>query len=111
MIAYSSLGRGLFSGRVKSGETEKAAAVMDSFAMKGYADPDNFERLRRCEELARKYDRSVPQIALAWLFGQKLNTFAVIGTGRPERMRENLEALAIRLTEDELLYLDLQGRG
>ncbi len=111
VIAYSSLGRGLFSGRVKSGETEKAAAVMDSFAMKGYADPDNFERLRRCEELARKYDRSVPQIALAWLFGQKLNTFAVIGTGRPERMRENLEALAIRLTEDELLYLDLQGRG
>ncbi len=108
VIAYSSLGRGLFSGRVKSGKPEAASEVMDEFAMKGYACPDNFERLRRCEEVAGKLGLGVPQIAMAWLFRQKLNAFAVVSTGKPERMLENIEALHLELDEKTLRYLDLQ---
>ncbi|MBQ9009703.1 MAG: aldo/keto reductase, partial [Clostridia bacterium] len=37
IIAYSSLGRGLFSGRVKGNDLEDAARAMDEFAVKGYA--------------------------------------------------------------------------
>ena len=108
VIADSSLGRGLFSGRVKSGKPEAASEVMDEFAMKGYACPDNFERLRRCEEVAGKLGLGVPQIAMAWLFRQKLNAFAVVSTGKPERMLENIEALHLVLDEKTLRYLDLQ---
>ena len=108
VIAYSSLGRGLFSGKVKSSEPEHADIAMDEFALKGYAYPDNFERLRRCEILAAKKGCSVPQIAMAWLFGQKVNTFAVVSTTKPERMRENIAALDIALTQEELAYLDLR---
>ena len=43
VIAYSSLGHGLFSGRVKSSEPEKAKEVMDGTAMKGSGCPENFE--------------------------------------------------------------------
>ena len=76
--------------------------------MKGYAYPENFERLRRCEELAREKGASVPQIAMAWIYRQKLNTFAVVSTSSAERMRENIEALHIVLSEDEIRYLDLR---
>lgn len=108
VIAYSSLGRGLFSGKVKSSEPERAGEAMDEFALKGYAYPDNFKRLYRCEELAKEKGCSVPQIAMAWLFGQKVNTFAVVSTTKPERMKENIAALDIILTQAELDYLDLK---
>ena len=108
VVAYSSLARGLFSGKVKGDAAESAAQVLDSVAMKGYGYPENFERLRRCEELAAEKGCSVPQIAMAWMYNQDINTFAVVSTGSPSRMQENIDALHINLTEDEVLYLDLK---
>ncbi|MCM1123053.1 MAG: aldo/keto reductase [Eubacterium sp.] len=109
VIAYSSLGRGLFSGRVKGDDTESAAEILDSVAMKGYACEENFERLRRCEELAERKQCSVAQIAMAWIYGQPLNTFAVVSTSSPKRMKQNIEALHLNLTEEECRYLNLQS--
>lgn len=108
VIAYSSLGRGLFSGRVKSKEIDKAGEAMDAVAMKGYGCPENFERLRRCEELAATKGCTVPQIAMAWIFKQNINTFAVVSTSKASRMQENIDALHIELSADEVLYLDLR---
>ena len=109
VIAYSSLGRGLFSGRVKSSAPERASEVMDAPAMAGYACPEKFLRLRRSEELAKKKGCSVAQIAMAWIYRQELNTFAVVSTQSAERMKENAEALEISLSKEELQYLDLQA--
>lgn len=108
VIAYSSLGRGLFSGKVKGSEPEKAGEILDQTAMKGYASPDNFERLRRCERLAAEKGCTVPQIAMAWVYCQKMNTFAVVSTSNPKRMEENIAALSIQLSEVEMQYLDLE---
>ena len=110
VIAYSSLGRGLFSGKLKSAEADHADRVLDEFAMKGYAYPRNFERLRRCEEMAAEKGCSVSQLAMAWIFRQELNTFAVVSTSKPQRMQENIEAMEIELTAEECRYLDLQER-
>jgi aryl-alcohol dehydrogenase-like predicted oxidoreductase len=109
VVAYSSLGRGLFSGRVKGTEPENASKYMDEYAMKGYGYPENFERLRRCEELAAKKHCSVPQIAMAWIFRQKLNTLAVVSTAKASRMQENIDALHIELSKEESSYLDLKN--
>lgn len=108
IIAYSSLGRGLFSGRIEEADEEHAKLVMDEFAMLGYGHPRNYERLHRCMEVADSRGVTVPQVALAWIFAQPLNTFAVVSAGLPERMESNMEALDIRLTEAEVKYLDLQ---
>ena len=59
-------------------------------------------------ELARKYHCTVPQIAMAWIYRQPLNCFAVVSTTKPERMQENIQAMELPLTEDEVLYLDLR---
>lgn len=106
VIAYSSLGRGLFSGRVKGNEPEKAGQIMDPVAMKGYACPANFERLRRCEQLAAEKKCSVAQIAMAWIHKQNINTFAVVSTSKASRMKENIAALHIELSEEEANYLN-----
>ena len=108
VFAYSSLGRGLLSGKVKSGDAKNAASVLDTFAMKGYGCEDNFTRLARCEELAEKKGCSVAQIAMAWLYCQPLNTFAIVTMSSPTRIRENIAALSLKLTEAECRYLDLE---
>lgn len=108
VIAYSSLGRGLFSGKIKSSDIEKAGDFMDAFALKGYAYPENFQRLKRCEEIASKKNVTVPQIAMAWIFHQNINILAVVSTSKSMRMQENIDAMDIELTRDEIMYLDLE---
>lgn len=108
VIAYASLAHGLFSGKVKSSEPKKAGKILDEFAMKGYVCPENFERLRRCEELAAKKNCTVSQIAMSWIFKQDLDTLAVVGTSKALRMQENIDAMHIKLSEEEAAYLDLR---
>lgn len=108
VIAYSSLAHGFFSGRLKSSCPEEARKLLSKEAVKGYVCLENFERLRRCERLAEKKKCTVPQIAMAWIYGQQLNTFAVVSSSSAARMKENIQALEIRLTEEELRRLDLE---
>lgn len=107
VVAYSALGRGLLSGKMKSGDAENAGKFLDSFAMKGYGYVENYERLKRCEELALDKNATVSQIALSWMFRQKMNMFAVISTSNQSRMKENIKAFDIELTEKECDYLNL----
>jgi len=46
------------------------------------------------------------QIALAWLLAQKPWIVPIPGTRKLERLDENLEALAVRFTTEELLEID-----
>lgn len=106
VIAYSSLARGLFSGRLKSTEPDKAPLFLDEGAQKGYAYPVNFAKLGRCEELAAARGCTVSQIAFSWLFRQGLNVMPVVSCGSPERMQSNMDAIEIALSEDEIAYLN-----
>lgn len=106
LLAYSSLGRGLFSGKAHT--QEELLASMDKSARLGYACAENFERVRRCELLAKEKDATVAQIALAWLFCCGLNTFAVTGTSSAERMKENIAAFSLKLTQEECNFLNLE---
>ncbi len=108
VIAYSSLGRGFFSGRVQSSRPESAREVLDSFAQIGYISDDNFRRLARAEELAAEKGVKVPQIAMAWIMNQPLDVYAVVGSSNPERMKSNIEASELKLTEAECRWLDLE---
>lgn len=106
VIAFSSLGRGLLTGKVKSNELDNISENMDANARKGYAYPINFRRLARCEEIASKKNATVPQIALAYLFNNKMDVYAVVSMSSNQRIIDNLKSLDINLTEEEILYLE-----
>ena len=108
VFAYSSIGRGFFSGRVHSQEPEKVIDVLDEFAVKGYACEDNFVRLKRAEQLAEEKKCSVAQIAMAWIFQQNMNTFAIVGSQKPKNIAGNIAALDVKLTKEEADWLDLR---
>ncbi len=108
VFAYSSLARGLFSGKFLSGETEKMKTVLDEPGMRGYVDEDNLERLHRAEIIAGEKGVPVSRIALAWMLCQPLDVYPVISTASAERMRSNIAAADIALTPDECAWLNLE---
>ncbi|MCP4979102.1 MAG: aldo/keto reductase, partial [Gammaproteobacteria bacterium] len=55
--------------------------------------------------VAARHEASAAQIALAWLLHQP-NTVVIPKSARPERIRENLAALEINLSEQDLDELD-----
>lgn len=108
VFAYATLAHGLFSGKVRSDQLSHVADYLDKFAIRGYCCRDNYERLRRCEQIAGKHRCSVAQVALAWVLAQPLGVFAEVSASTPERFASNLGALDVHLTETELKFLDLQ---
>ena len=110
VFAYSAMCRGFFSGRLDSAHPEKAAEVLDAPAIKGYACEANFERLRRCEILAKEKNLPVSQVALAYIFNQRdLDVYALVASSSRERMKLNIAASEIRLTDAECAWLNLEG--
>lgn len=108
VLCYSSLAMGLFSGKLQASDIKNADKVLNPTAMNGYGCPENFERLKRCELLAQQKNYSVSQLALAWIFHQKLNALAIVSTSKIERVRENIKALSVTLSETECSYLNLE---
>ena len=106
VIAYSSLGRGFFSGKFRSDDPDGARRVLDPYAQKGYLYPENQIRLRRAEELAAKTGETVPEIAMRYVFSSRMNVFAVVSTSRPERLDGSILACGRPLTGKEAAWLE-----
>ena len=110
VLAYSSLGRGFFTGKFKSGDYEGAKKVLDGAAQKGYLHPVNMERLARCEKLAEEQGCTVSDIAMRYIFGSEMKVCAVVSTSSAARMRQNIEASLKPLTKEEIGFLETGER-
>jgi aryl-alcohol dehydrogenase-like predicted oxidoreductase len=109
LLSWSSLARGFFSGKFTRDNLADFADRQSRISIRCYAREDNFLRLDRARELAGKRGSSVAQIALAYVFHQPLNCFAITGSVNPAHLRESVGALDVRLTERELAWLGLRA--
>lgn len=107
VVAFASLGMGMMSGKLKSAEKDHAKAILGSLAVRGYGSEKNYERLRRCEELAEEKGCTVSQIALAWVIQQEIPAFAVVSASGIPRAIENAKAAEVVLNEQEIRYLEM----
>ena len=104
VMAYSSLGRGMLSGRVTRGNYKE---LLDGAALKAYAYDVNFERLDRARKLAADKGVSVPQIALAYILNQTLKVFPIVGAASKKELEETVASVDIALTPQELAWLEI----
>jgi aryl-alcohol dehydrogenase-like predicted oxidoreductase len=109
MLAWSSLARGFFSGKFTRGNLDGFTDAQSLISIRCYAREDNFARLDRARQLAKDKGATVPQIALAYVFRQPLNCFPITGALNAAQFRENVEALEIGLSDEELSWLDLES--
>lgn len=103
VFAYSSLGRGLFSGRITR---DNFKDVADGACQRAYCHEVNFQRLDRAREIARRKGVNVTQIALAYVLNSPMSTFAIVGAESREEIDQCVAAGKIKLSDAELLWLE-----
>ena len=58
------------------------------------------------EPIAKSKGVSIAQVALSWLLHQRVVTSVIIGAKRMDQLEDNLKAIDVQLTPDELSKLD-----
>ncbi len=110
IFAWSSLARGLFSGRVSRRALAADPGLVDEACRTAYVHNVNLARLDRVIEFAEAGGASVPQIALAWVLAQDLPLHAIVGAATGEEVEDLAAAAALTLTDEEQKWLSNGGR-
>ena len=106
-VPYSPLGRGFLTGQIKSYED---LAPDDSRRngprFQGENFQKNLELVKRIKEIAAEKGCTPAQLALAWVLAQGEDIVPIPGTKRRKYLEENVGALEVRLTADDLRRID-----
>ncbi|KAJ2105631.1 hypothetical protein IW146_008142 [Coemansia sp. RSA 922] len=103
LVAYSPLGRGFLSGQIRSYDDLEPTDVRRGhprFQPENFAH--NLELVKAFERVASRRALSTGQVALAWVLAQEKNLVVIPGTRREKYLDENVRALDIILTREEL---------
>jgi aryl-alcohol dehydrogenase-like predicted oxidoreductase len=107
LVAYSPLGRGLLTGRIRSADDLHPA---DWRRRVPRFQSTNLQRnlalLAPAEEMAMARGVTLAPLALAWVLAQGDDVIPLVGMGRPEHVDRNLDALDIDLGPEDLDILD-----
>jgi aryl-alcohol dehydrogenase-like predicted oxidoreductase len=102
-MPWSSQARGFFVEGKAAPDRKDDAELVRCW----YSD-DNFQRLERAKELARKKQVLPINIALAYVLSQPYPTFPLIGPRTLEETRTSWPALGVQLTPEEVAWLNLE---
>jgi aryl-alcohol dehydrogenase-like predicted oxidoreductase len=102
LVAYSPLGRGIFSGTIRSPD-DLEEGDFRKFAPRFSAEnfPKNLQLVDKIKSIADKKGVTASQLTLAWLMAQGDDIFPIPGTTKIDRLQENLDALKIKLSSQE----------
>ncbi|MDH2413711.1 aldo/keto reductase [Nocardioides sp. CER19] len=107
LVPYSPLGRGILTGAITEqtlGEGDsRSSAYFPRFQGDNLAA--NLKLVGRVREIAADKDVTPGQLALAWVLAQGDDVAPIPGTKRVRYLEENVAALDVTLTADELAEL------
>jgi aryl-alcohol dehydrogenase-like predicted oxidoreductase len=107
MVPYSPLGRGFLTGKMDettelgSGDFRSTLPRFSPEARKA-----NMAIVDLLAAIAKRKNATPAQIALAWLLAQKPWIVPIPGTTKLSRLEENIGAVALELTADDLREID-----
>jgi aryl-alcohol dehydrogenase-like predicted oxidoreductase len=102
-VAYSPLGRGFLTGRFRKYEDipeDDYRRYSPRFQSENFRK--NLDLVEKVGEIARRKGVKPGQLALAWVLAQGKDIVPIPGTTIPEHLKENVEALTIKLSEEDL---------
>ena len=106
-VPWSPLGQGFLTGKVDASMSFVSSDIRSRFPrFTPEARKANQPIVDLLSHLAAKKNATPAQIALAWLLAQKPWIVPIPGTRKLERLDENLGAVAIELTSDDLREID-----
>ena len=102
-VAYSPLGRGFLTGQFTRPEDfpeDDYRRFSPRFQRENFQK--NLDLVRRVEDIAREKNCKPAQLALAWVLAQDKNIVPIPGTKRRKYLEENVAALDVKLTNEDL---------
>jgi aryl-alcohol dehydrogenase-like predicted oxidoreductase len=106
-VAYSPLGRGFLSGRFKSPDDFPDGDFRKNHPrFQGENFEKNIQLVREVEKMAQEKGCTTAQLALAWVLAQGEDIVPIPGTKHVKYLDENIGALEVRLSGDDLKRLD-----
>jgi aryl-alcohol dehydrogenase-like predicted oxidoreductase len=106
-IAYSPLGRGFLTGQVtQPEELDPTDFRRQNPRWREENLKQNLALVDKIKEIAAAKHCTPAQLALAWVLAQGENIIPIPGTRREKYLRENIGALEVTLTADDLATID-----
>ncbi|MEI7816320.1 MAG: aldo/keto reductase, partial [Desulfuromonadales bacterium] len=107
LVAYSPLGKGFLTGKIDESTTFDSNDFRTNLPrFTTEARKANQALVNLLDTISIEKNASPAQIALAWLLAQKPWIVPIPGTTKLERLDENIGAVAIELTADDLGKID-----
>jgi len=110
LVPYSPLGRGFLTGKIDTG-TEFASNDLRSKIPRFEAEARqaNMRLVELIRKIGERRGATPAQVALAWILAQKPWIVPLFGTRSLERFEENVGALDVELTADDLAEIEEAG--
>ena len=107
LVAYSPLGRGFLTGQITSPEDlDEDDWRRGNPRFQGENFQRNLYLVEAIRDMADAKGVTPAQLALVWVLEQGDDVVPIPGTTRPHRIEENVGALDVELTDDDLRRLD-----
>jgi aryl-alcohol dehydrogenase-like predicted oxidoreductase len=106
-VAYSPLGRGFLTGQIRSVD-DLAPDDFRRFSprFEGENFAKNLALVERIKQMAAAKGCAPSQLALAWVLAQGEDIVTIPGTKRRKYLDENLDAMEVKLTPEDLKQID-----
>ena len=106
-VPYSPLGRGFLTGKIQKPEDLPEDDYRKTTPrFQGENFQRNLDLVKRVEEIARERHCTPAQLALAWVLAQGQDIVPIPGTKRRKYLQENIGALDVDLTSEDLQRID-----
>jgi aryl-alcohol dehydrogenase-like predicted oxidoreductase len=109
-VVWSPLGWGRLTGKIRRGAAPPPNTRLDNKLTRDIGPQVPEDRLHRVvdalEQLAGEIGKTVPQIALNWLFHRPTVATVILGARNEEQLRQNLGSLGWSLTPEQIARLD-----
>ena len=102
-IAFSPLAQGMLTAKYLNGVPDDARAARGGSFPQHLLTPENIERIRALNEIAKSRGQTLAQMALAWLLRDARVTSALIGARTVQQLDNSLDAVKrLDFSEEEL---------
>lgn len=109
IIAFTPLAQGLLTNKYLNGVPEDSRINRPGGHVlhQEHLSPENIERAKALNEIAKRRGQSLAQLALAWVLRDPRVTSALIGASSAKQVEENVAALQnLSFTAEELAEID-----
>lgn len=108
VLVWAGLGRGFLTGKYQKGEPPPSGSRLESWgdSWRAFDNERGWRILEEVRRIAKEHDSTPSAIANAWLLHHPEVSSVIVGARTAKQLQENLAALEVKLSEDDVKKLD-----